>query len=1016
MMTMGKMNHYLIMLYLASCLFFTSHSQTTSNTSSQHHCLPDQSSALLQLKQDFVEKRILGRQILIVVPGMGITCDTENGHVVGLNLSNSWLSGTLKSNSSLFNLRHLQKLNLALNDFSSSTIPSQFGQLSLPELQILVLRANAFQGPIWDPHTKFSLSKLHVIDISHNNFFGKLPSEYFKTWNAMIMVPNKDKSQPEYMRSASNYYSLRIVNKGIEMEFVKILIAFKAIDLSNNKFYGEIPDSLGNLKGLIVLNLSSNSFMSHIPSSFGNLTELESLDLSQNLLSGEIPQQLTSLTFLEYLNLSQNHLIGPIPQGGQLSTFPNSSFEGNLELCGSPLLKKCVNNEAPTSTPSHESSFGEGFNWKTVVMGYACGLVIGLVTGHVVVSRRPEWFKKNLMVFQYIGRESMEDSQSDSNMFSIRIVSIDYYMATPISGLDVCYRSFQGAITEPVDFTVTGPSQVHTGPWICMPNTIDSAAFMGHREIYNVKESGFGGTAIDCSMYESGHNDEPSLVWVHDKSFENLVGTNVTTDSMGQQNQNCSGGKQYRTLFSPRKSDRIGMQDQNMDKLTCMPTDFQEEYDRIGMCDGAMPSYPSKPLPDDVLRTLSLGLEFENKLIELCGETENTLALNPLEKNVKLLQSMTSATDEGNLVGLGHTNTDNIDGEPLKYSNEKEIMGSLSPQGSIREEEIPTEGRDTSIQPAIIETLNPKAADKEALGLLRWLAMSQVAEYINSDDELVRETVLRPFGRGAKRSQQTNFHEAYEVKAAHSDSSMYGKLPLLYSSDSSSQASRAKDGKFVSQGKPKAIDSTASMGHHEIEMRSEFEGSLECQSLQDVGARLTSALVGNNVPLVDSSPLKGSASSLIVTQSSLRDDCDKAQSFLLNDCEKDLPESGSTFYVKPILDHLYQETPESSMQKGVHLVMGGDAYTQAKSFALEIALKVMLVQSDNMYMVAALSDNPIESLNLGKSLAATARHRLVGWMAFLVLMKEVGDEAKIGAITAPMDFTITGPSQVYTAP
>ena len=128
-----------------------------------------------------------------------------------------------------------------------------------------------------------------------------------------------------------------------------------------------------------------------------------------------------------------------------------------------------------------------------------------------------------------------------------------------------------GAITGPMDFTIIGPSQVHTGPWVCMPKTIDSAAFMGHCEIYNVKESGFGVTAIaierflqisstasscsqtgmvecevsgvDCSMYESGHNDEPSLVCVHDKSFENLVGTNVTTDSMGQQNQNCGGGK-----------------------------------------------------------------------------------------------------------------------------------------------------------------------------------------------------------------------------------------------------------------------------------------------------------------------------------------------------------------------------------------------------------------------------------------------------------------------------------------
>jgi hypothetical protein len=45
-----------------------------------------------------------------------------------------------------------------------------------------------------------------------------------------------------------------------------------------------------------------------------------------------------------------------------------------------------------------------------------------------------------------------------------------------------------------------------------------------------------------------------------------------------------------------------------------------------------------------------------------------------------------------------------------------------------------------------------QAVDKEALGLLRWLAMSQAAEYINSDDELVCETVLSPFGRGAKRS------------------------------------------------------------------------------------------------------------------------------------------------------------------------------------------------------------------------------------------------------------------------
>ncbi|KAM7460765.1 hypothetical protein LguiB_035875 [Lonicera macranthoides] len=33
----------------------------------------------------------------------------------------------------------------------------------------------------------------------------------------------------------------------------------------------------------------------------------------------------------------------------------------------------------------------------------------------------------------------MEDSQSESNIFSVRIVSIDYYMNPPVPGIDICY-------------------------------------------------------------------------------------------------------------------------------------------------------------------------------------------------------------------------------------------------------------------------------------------------------------------------------------------------------------------------------------------------------------------------------------------------------------------------------------------------------------------------------------------------------------------------------------------------
>ena len=49
-----KLNHQYLPLFLASCFFFISLSQT----SSQHHCLPDQSAHLLQLRQEFTEKRM----------------------------------------------------------------------------------------------------------------------------------------------------------------------------------------------------------------------------------------------------------------------------------------------------------------------------------------------------------------------------------------------------------------------------------------------------------------------------------------------------------------------------------------------------------------------------------------------------------------------------------------------------------------------------------------------------------------------------------------------------------------------------------------------------------------------------------------------------------------------------------------------------------------------------------------------------------------------------------------------
>lgn len=114
------------------------------------------------------------------------------------------------------------------------------------------------------------------------------------------------------------------------------------IDISNNGFRGRIPEAIGELVLLNVLNMSQNSLTGPIPSQLAHLRQLESLDLSSNELSGEIPRGLSSLDFLTTLNLSYNKLTGRIPESPHFMTFSNSSFLGN-DLCGLPLSKDCIN-------------------------------------------------------------------------------------------------------------------------------------------------------------------------------------------------------------------------------------------------------------------------------------------------------------------------------------------------------------------------------------------------------------------------------------------------------------------------------------------------------------------------------------------------------------------------------------------------------------------------------------------------------------------------------------------------
>ncbi|XP_044465423.1 receptor-like protein Cf-9 [Mangifera indica] len=308
----------------------------------------------------------------------GVTCDKVTGHVIDLDLSCSWLYGNIPSNSSVFFLPQLQKLNLAFNNFDYSQISSNFGQLI--SLTHLNLSASNFNGSI--PSEISHLSNLVSLDIS--SVFDVYPIIYhyyyenppvsierlvferlvqnltlLKTLalnhvDMSTIIPNSLMNLSSSLTSLSICYSilqgnfptqifrlpnLQILrlrgNFNLTGSFPKVNWSspLKSLDVTDISFSKQFPNSIGNLLSLRELYLENCTMMGSIPTSFGNLTQLTYLSLGYNKFSGEMSSFLSNFVQLRFLDMSFNSFSGQIP-----FFFSNLTQLSHLDLSSNQLI------------------------------------------------------------------------------------------------------------------------------------------------------------------------------------------------------------------------------------------------------------------------------------------------------------------------------------------------------------------------------------------------------------------------------------------------------------------------------------------------------------------------------------------------------------------------------------------------------------------------------------------------------------------------------------------------------
>ncbi|KAG5628560.1 hypothetical protein H5410_000277 [Solanum commersonii] len=343
---------------------YTFLSQLAFSSSLPHLCPEDQALALLQFKNLFTidshasdycydistgqviqsyPRTLLWNKSTNCCSWDGVHCDEMTGQVIELDLRCSQLRGKFHSNSSLFQLFNLKRLDLSHNDFTGSLISPKFGEFS--SLMHLDLSSSRFTGII--PSEICHLYKLHVLRFSDQYGLSVGPHNFELLLKNLTQLRELNLNSVNISSTIPLNFSSYLTNlqllytelHGVLPERVFHLSNLEYLDLSKSpQLTVTFPTTKWNSSAsLMRLYLNSVNFTGSIPESFSHLTSLLNLDMGYSNLSGTIPKPLWNLTNIESLNLGDNHLEGPISQFSIFEklkdlSLRNNNFDGQLEF------------------------------------------------------------------------------------------------------------------------------------------------------------------------------------------------------------------------------------------------------------------------------------------------------------------------------------------------------------------------------------------------------------------------------------------------------------------------------------------------------------------------------------------------------------------------------------------------------------------------------------------------------------------------------------------------------------